>query len=386
MEPLRDRCSVCGQRLSVEFVVDEQSRLHGHPDHGFQYGLEWIGKAWFVLDREKADLLFARLRELCARPLDGTCQCSAHEALRTAFRDLPYYAHEPVPITLRVGPGDRPRISLAILRPVDPDRLRTALALALEAHHHQFRKETGIPYISHPIGVASLVMEDGGSDDEVAAAFLHDAVEDAGEEFVARIRDALGDRVVGIVLECSDSVVPAGARKPPWKERKGAYLAQIPRKSPEAIRVSTADKLHNARAIVADGRELGAEVFDRFTPERDETLWYYDEVSRRSPSTPRPGLDSPTSSAAPSRRCTGSEKSRRLATREREVHVVLQRHPVATPLPPDPRERPHHDVARVDHARLVSDRSTYGLTARRSTEPSEETYGFSSGLMSIAHP
>ncbi len=161
---------------------------------------------------------------------------------------------------------------------MDGERLLRAFRLALEAHDGQVRKGTEIPYIEHPIGVASLVMEDGGSDVETAAALLHDAVEDGGEEFVPRIRDELGDEVLGVVLECSDSVEPRGAPKAPWRERKVAYLAAIPTKSAAAVRVSTADKLHNARAILADVRALGDGVFERFNADRDGILWYYRSV------------------------------------------------------------------------------------------------------------
>jgi (p)ppGpp synthase/HD superfamily hydrolase len=154
-----------------------------------------------------------------------------------------------------------------------------ALRLALEAHDGQVRKDTEIPYIAHPIGVASLVMEDGGTDAETAAALLHDAVEDGGDEFVPRIRDELGDEVVGVVLECSDSIAPRGAPKAPWAERKVAYIAEIPTKSAAAVRVSTADKLHNARAILTDFRALGGVVFERFNVGRGEILWYYRTVA-----------------------------------------------------------------------------------------------------------
>lgn len=162
---------------------------------------------------------------------------------------------------------------------MDDERFLRALRLALEAHNGQVRTDTEIPYIAHPIGVASLVMEDGGSDVETAAALLHDVVEDGGEEYVSRIADELGDEVVDIVLECSDSVVPAGTPKPPWEDRKVAYIEAIPSKSAGAVRVSTADKLHNARAILADVRAPGVDVFDRFHAERDRVLWYYRTVA-----------------------------------------------------------------------------------------------------------
>jgi len=159
------------------------------------------------------------------------------------------------------------------------DRLQTALAIAMEAHDGQLRKGTTIPYLSHPMGVAALVMGEGGSIDEASAALLHDVVEDGGDIYVDRIRDNLGDTVLQVVLECSDSVVPAGVEKPLWKDRKDAYLASIPHKSPSAILVTTADKLHNARAIAADLRDVGPSVFERFSAGRDGTLWYYDAVS-----------------------------------------------------------------------------------------------------------
>ena len=141
---------------------------------------------------------------------------------------------------------------------VDSSRMRIAFELALDAHAEQVGKGTEIAYISHSMGVASLVMEDGGSDDEVAAALLHDAVEDGGEEYVTLIRDALGDHVVNVVLECSDSVVPSGTEKAPWKARKDAYLAGIPGKSLEAIRVNY-------------GRQTAQRSRDCRRPERDRS-------------------------------------------------------------------------------------------------------------------
>ena len=95
-----------------------------------------------------------------------------------------------------------------------------------------------------------------------------------------------------MVVECSDSVVPAAEEKPPWQQRKDGYLATIPGKSAAAIRVTTADKLHNSRAILADLREEGPAVFERFTAGRDGTLWYYGAVAEALASHPdaRPRL------------------------------------------------------------------------------------------------
>jgi (p)ppGpp synthase/HD superfamily hydrolase len=161
----------------------------------------------------------------------------------------------------------------------DPDvpllssRFEDALVLAARLHARQRRKGSGVPYVSHLLGVASLVLEDGGDEDQAIAALLHDAVEDqGGPPTLEVIRARFGDTVAGIVLGCTDSdTIP----KPPWRERKERYIAHL-RHAPVAVRrVSAADKLHNARTIVADLRTVGDSIWSRFTADRDGTLWYY---------------------------------------------------------------------------------------------------------------
>lgn len=152
-------------------------------------------------------------------------------------------------------------------------RLRTALDMATQLHAGQTRKETTIPYISHVLGVTSLVLEDGGSEDEAIAALLHDAVEDQGGLLILEeIRTVFGENVANIVLGCSDSVSDP---KPPWRTRKEMYLKRL-RKAPEAIiRVSLADKLHNARCILTDLRYMNDDIWQRFNGGKTGTLWYY---------------------------------------------------------------------------------------------------------------
>ena len=132
--------------------------------------------------------------------------------------------------------------------------------------------------MSHLMGVASLVLEDGGDEDEAIAALLHDAVENqGGQPTLGRIRQLFGERVARIVAACSDTDVTP---KPPYRERKEAYVAHL--RDPElpagAIRVSLADKLHNARAILFDLR-AGHDVFSRFTAGRADQRWYYDALA-----------------------------------------------------------------------------------------------------------
>jgi (p)ppGpp synthase/HD superfamily hydrolase len=153
------------------------------------------------------------------------------------------------------------------------ERFDQAMVYASQLHRTQLRKGTTIPYVSHLMGVASLVLEHGGDEDEAIAALLHDAVEDqGGQQTLAEIRRRFGDRVADIVYACSDADVTP---KPPWRERKEAYLAHLRGATPSARLVSAADKLHNARAILSDYRAYNDELWTRFNSSRDENLWYY---------------------------------------------------------------------------------------------------------------
>ena len=157
-------------------------------------------------------------------------------------------------------------------------RFEDALIFANQLHARQKRKGTSVPYISHLLGVASLVLEDGGNEDQAIAALLHDAVEDqGGEETLLLIRQRFGYKVANIVRGCTDSMVPP---KPPWKERKSKYLARLGGEPVETQRVSLADKVHNARSILTDLRREGEKTWKRFNGGKRGTLWYYRELVR----------------------------------------------------------------------------------------------------------
>lgn len=154
-----------------------------------------------------------------------------------------------------------------------------ALIFTVRLHAAQPRKGTDTPYISHLIGVASLVIEHGGDRDESIAALLHDSIEDQGPNYPggvaalrADIRREFGPSVLAIVEACTDAET---CPKPPWRDRKEQYIAHLHHATASARLVSCADKLHNARAIVADLRALGDAVFDRFKGGKEGTLWYY---------------------------------------------------------------------------------------------------------------
>ncbi|UCF28016.1 MAG: HD domain-containing protein, partial [Chloroflexota bacterium] len=128
------------------------------------------------------------------------------------------------------------------------DRFEEALIYAARLHAEQKRKRSSVPYFAHLLGVTSLVLEDGGEEDEAIAALLHDAVEDqGGVETLMDIRLKFGSEVADIVDALTDSYTDP---KPPWRERKEAFIASIRTASPAVIRVSLADKVYNARATL----------------------------------------------------------------------------------------------------------------------------------------
>ena len=148
---------------------------------------------------------------------------------------------------------------------------------ASQIHRRQARKGSGVPYINHLLAVASLVGENGGTEDQVIGGLLHDAIEDcigAIPDIREQIAARFGDPVLQIVEDCTDAdEVP----KPPWRDRKEAYLQRLSQKSPDnpSLLVSLADKTHNSRSILRDYRSIGDELWDRFRGGRDGTLWYY---------------------------------------------------------------------------------------------------------------
>jgi len=153
-------------------------------------------------------------------------------------------------------------------------RFVDALAYAARKHALHTRKASEVPYLGHLLSVAGLVIEAGGTETQAIAALLHDAAEDqGGEQTLAEIREKFGADVASIVAECSDTLETP---KPPWRERKERYIHHLHAASDDAVLVSLADKLDNARAILRDFRALGDEVWRRFSVQDSRLhLWYY---------------------------------------------------------------------------------------------------------------
>lgn len=148
-----------------------------------------------------------------------------------------------------------------------------ALLYATRIHGGQLRKKTKIPYIAHILGVTAIAMEFGANEIEAIAALLHDAVEDCGG--AKRLRDIeqkFGKAVAKIVDGCTDS---DQAPKPPWLERKKAYIAHVRHASVPTKLVSASDKLHNIRTILMAYRREGENLWSRFNRGKQGALWYY---------------------------------------------------------------------------------------------------------------
>ncbi len=153
------------------------------------------------------------------------------------------------------------------------ERFIDALTFATQLHAGQTRKGSEVPYIAHLLGVASTVLEHGANEDEAIAALLHDAIEDQGGAATREeIRRRFGDTVTEIVDGCTDSDTTP---KPPWRQRKEAYIAHIPTASASVLLVSAADKLYNARSVLNDYRLIGDAVWERFQGGKNGSLWYY---------------------------------------------------------------------------------------------------------------
>jgi (p)ppGpp synthase/HD superfamily hydrolase len=160
-------------------------------------------------------------------------------------------------------------------------RFDHALLFAAQVHREQDRKKSGIPYISHLLGVTSIVLDYGGDEDMAIAALLHDAVEDhGGRPMLKMIAQIFGARVAKMVDGCTDSYVEDPKKKENWERRKVRYLHRVRHEDADTRFVSAADKLYNARTVLRDLRNDGDAAFEKFSAPKAKTLWYYRSLVR----------------------------------------------------------------------------------------------------------
>ena len=158
------------------------------------------------------------------------------------------------------------------------DLFTEALKFAAEAHQTQSRKKTEIPYISHLMAVAGIVMEAGGNETTWIAALLHDSIEDT-KKTLADVEACFGADVARIVKACSDyDPATDGSIKPSWHVRKSTHLEHLRKERQDVLLVTVADKIHNGESILNDLETIGPKVWRRFNASPIDTRWYYASV------------------------------------------------------------------------------------------------------------
>lgn len=137
-------------------------------------------------------------------------------------------------------------------------------------HKGQFRKGTSKPYINHCVEVASILFENGYSEDIVISGMLHDVVEDT-KVTILDVEKKFGKKIANIIRNVSENK----SSELSWSERKVKYLRRLTNTSEESIVVSAADKLHNITETFQEWLEIGDMVFEKFNAGKDSQKWFY---------------------------------------------------------------------------------------------------------------
>lgn len=155
--------------------------------------------------------------------------------------------------------------------------IERALRVASIEHRHQMRKATAVPYISHLAGVALILQRAGFAHDEwIAAAILHDVVEDTSCT-VDRLTAEFPSEVVKLVQETTEDKRDVAGTPKPWRVRKEEHLARVRTASRGARAIILADKLHNLGTMVYD-IDAGESLQTRFNAPWQDVLWYQREM------------------------------------------------------------------------------------------------------------
>lgn len=151
-----------------------------------------------------------------------------------------------------------------------------ALKLAASAHRDQVRKGTDIPYVTHVVMVATILLRHGFDEDLAVAGLLHDIVEDQDVP-IAVIAAGFGEEVARLVDAVSEQKHD-GTTEIPWEQRKAEALAHLRAADERVAALKAADALHNAHSLANDIRHDGAVVWQRFKRGPQSTLGYYRSI------------------------------------------------------------------------------------------------------------
>ena len=165
------------------------------------------------------------------------------------------------------------------MKEADRTELLKALAFALEAHGNQTRKGSDVPYASHLLQVAGLVLEHGGGIDQAIAALLHDVVEDCEGVTQEQIERRFGPDVARIVGDCTDTLPgDRPGEKSPWRLRKESFVGRLEKVDARSALVCVCDKRHNLGALVVDVQVAGTDYLERFSASGPELVWYFEAI------------------------------------------------------------------------------------------------------------
>jgi (p)ppGpp synthase/HD superfamily hydrolase len=166
--------------------------------------------------------------------------------------------------------------------------VRAALEKARSDHAGQVRNGSGgMPYVEHPVSVAALLEEQGYRDEVLAAALLHDVVEDS-ETTVEELRELFGDEVAGMVGALTDDESIES-----YRQRKAEHRERVAAAGPEALAIYGADKLTNTRLLRRTYAEKGEVIQDEFKVPIDlkVEIWEADLELLREKAPELPFLD-----------------------------------------------------------------------------------------------
>lgn len=155
-----------------------------------------------------------------------------------------------------------------------------ALVFAARAHRQQIRKGTDVPYITHPVCVAILLLRAGFEDEIVAAGLLHDTLEDTAVT-ADDLRQAFGQRITLTVQGASEP-----DKTPTWEVRKQHTIDTVAAATWEVRAVVCADKLANLGELRAEHAALGESVWSRFKRGRGHQAWYFHGLLRALETAP----------------------------------------------------------------------------------------------------
>lgn len=153
--------------------------------------------------------------------------------------------------------------------------IKEAAEFAARVHEGVVRKGSRLPYIVHPMEVAMIVSVLTDDAEVIAAAYLHDVIEDAGVTY-EKLRQVFGCRVADLVQAESEDKTKT------WKERKQATIDRLEAAGYEEKVIAFADKLSNLRSTAADYLVVGDEIWQKFH-EKDKRMhaWYYGSLKSR---------------------------------------------------------------------------------------------------------